>query len=257
MRGVVTLAAAFAIPEEFDYRETLILTALVVAAGTLFVQGSTLPWLVRRLRLPAPDPREDALARAALFEKASAAGLERLELHHDDDDPFNTVQALRDRAAQRNTAAWERLGGTNPDEETPERGLRPAAAGDARRRAGQGAARAQHRHDPARGGRGRARRRSTSRSRCSTSATTGARSSRAPRRSAASPARSRACEHLRRRAARRRLAGRAASARTACADGLHPVGAPAQVPGVRAHGLLRLLAAAARQRALRARPATR
>ena len=119
MRGVVTLAAAFAIPEEFDYRETLILTALVVAAGTLFVQGSTLPWLVRRLRLPAPDPREDALARAALFEKASVAGLERLEEHHDDDDPFNTIQALRDRATQRNTAAWERLGGTGADEETP------------------------------------------------------------------------------------------------------------------------------------------
>jgi CPA1 family monovalent cation:H+ antiporter len=119
MRGVVTLAAAFAIPKEFAYRETLILTALFVAAGTLFVQGSTLPWLVRRLHLPSPDPREDALARAALFEKASAAGLEVLDLHHNDDDPFNTVQALRDRAMQRNTAAWERLGGTSPDEETP------------------------------------------------------------------------------------------------------------------------------------------
>ncbi len=119
MRGVVTLAAAFAIPEEFELRETLILAALVVAAGTLFVQGSTLPWLVRRLKLAKPDPREDALARAALFEKATAAGLERLETHHDDDDPFNTVDALRNRAAQRNTAAWERLGGTHPDEETP------------------------------------------------------------------------------------------------------------------------------------------
>jgi len=119
MRGVVTLAAAFAIPDRFDYRETLILTALVVAAGTLFVQGSTLPWLVRRLRLSAPDPREDALARAALFEKASAAGLERLDEHTGDDDPYDTVAALRRRASQRNTAAWERLGGTHPEEETP------------------------------------------------------------------------------------------------------------------------------------------
>ena len=119
MRGVVTLAAAFAIPERFDYRETLILTALVVAAGTLFVQGSTLPWLVRRLHLRAPDPREDALARAALFEKASAAGLERLDEHIGDEDPYDTVAALRQRASQRNTAAWERLGGTHPEEETP------------------------------------------------------------------------------------------------------------------------------------------
>jgi monovalent cation/hydrogen antiporter len=119
MRGVVTLAAAFAIPESFALRETLILTALVVAAGTLFVQGSTLPWLVRRLRLSGPDPREDALARAALFEKASAAGLARLEEHVGDDDPYDTIDALRQRAAQRNTAAWERLGGTRPEEETP------------------------------------------------------------------------------------------------------------------------------------------
>jgi NhaP-type Na+/H+ or K+/H+ antiporter len=119
MRGVVTLAAAFAIPESFHYRETLILTALVVAAGTLFVQGSTLPWLVRRLKLSPPDPREDALARAALFEKATAAGLERLDEHTGDEDPFDTLEALRNRSAQRNTAAWERLGGTHPDEETP------------------------------------------------------------------------------------------------------------------------------------------
>jgi Na+/H+ antiporter len=119
MRGVVTLAAAFAIPESFEYRETLILTALVVAAGTLFVQGSTLPWLVRRLRLSAPDPREDALARAALFEKATAAGLERLGTHIGDDDPFDTMESLRHRASQRNTAAWERLGSTPADEETP------------------------------------------------------------------------------------------------------------------------------------------
>ncbi len=119
MRGVVTLAAAFAIPESFVYRETLILTALVVAAGTLFLQGSTLPWLVRRLGLAAPDPREDALARAALFEKATAAGLQRLEEHVGDADPFDTLAALRQRADQRNLAAWERLGGSGPDQETP------------------------------------------------------------------------------------------------------------------------------------------
>ncbi|NUS51330.1 MAG: Na+/H+ antiporter [Nocardioidaceae bacterium] len=119
MRGVVTLAAAFAIPERFVYRETLILVALVVTAGTLFVQGSTLPWLVRRLGLPSPDPREDALARAALFEKASAAGLDYLQLHRDDEDQWNILEELRRRAEQRNTAAWERLGGTHPDDETP------------------------------------------------------------------------------------------------------------------------------------------
>ena len=119
MRGVVTLAAAFAIPERFAYRETLILVALVVTAGTLFVQGLTLPWLVRRLQIPSPDPREDALARAALLQKASAAGIEYLELHGDDEDPWQLLDELRRRSEQRNTAAWERLGGTHPDDETP------------------------------------------------------------------------------------------------------------------------------------------
>ena len=119
MRGVVTLAAAFAIPDSVRYREVLILVALFVTAATLFVQGLSLPWLVRRLRLRAPDAREDALARAALFQQASVAGLERLDEHVDEDDPFDTVAALRRRAEQRDTAAWERLGGTSPEEETP------------------------------------------------------------------------------------------------------------------------------------------
>jgi CPA1 family monovalent cation:H+ antiporter len=119
MRGVVTLAAAFAIPEAIADREVLVLVALVVTAGTLFVQGLSLPWLVRRLRLPGPDPREDALARAALFEKASAAGFEKLDQHIGEEDPFGTVEEIRRRARQRDTAAWERLGSTHPDEETP------------------------------------------------------------------------------------------------------------------------------------------
>jgi len=119
MRGVVTLAAAFAIPTDFPHRDVLILAALVVTAGTLFIQGSTLPWLVRHLGVRGPDAREDALARAALFQKATAAGLEKLAEYAEEDDPHNTVEALRRRAEERDFAAWERLGATSPDEETP------------------------------------------------------------------------------------------------------------------------------------------
>ena len=119
MRGVVTLAAAFAIPSTFGSRDVLVLIALVVTAGTLFIQGSTLPWLVRRLRVAAPDPREDALARAALFQKATAAGLDRLHEHLGEDDPHDTIGALRRRSEQRDFAAWERLGNTDPEAETP------------------------------------------------------------------------------------------------------------------------------------------
>src|SRR5919204_513962 len=42
MRGVVTLAAAFVIPEDTRYREVLLLMAFTVTAGTLFVQGMSL-----------------------------------------------------------------------------------------------------------------------------------------------------------------------------------------------------------------------
>lgn len=119
MRGVVTLAAAFAIPLAFPEREVLVVVALAVTAGTLFLQGPTLPLLARRLRLPSPDPREDALARAALFQKASVAGLRQLEQHLGEDDPYGTFEELRRRAEQRDFAAWERLGDDDPEVETP------------------------------------------------------------------------------------------------------------------------------------------
>jgi CPA1 family monovalent cation:H+ antiporter len=65
MRGVVTLAAAFVLPEETPHRDVLVLAAFAVVGGTLLVNGTTLPWLVRRLDLPGPDPAEDALEESA------------------------------------------------------------------------------------------------------------------------------------------------------------------------------------------------
>jgi Na+/H+ antiporter len=119
MRGVVTLAAAFVIPEDLPHREVLLLVAFTVAAGTLFGQGLTLPWLARRLDVPGPDPRQDALARATLFQDASAAGLAALDRHADEPDPYDTVAALRQRVEQRDFAAWERLGPAHPEGEAP------------------------------------------------------------------------------------------------------------------------------------------
>ncbi|MGV9803493.1 cation:proton antiporter, partial [Mycobacterium sp. NPDC003449] len=57
MRGVVTLAAAAAIPvttqtgEPFPERATIQAIAFVVAVATLLLQGSTLPWLIRKLHI--------------------------------------------------------------------------------------------------------------------------------------------------------------------------------------------------------------
>ncbi|TIC89266.1 Na+/H+ antiporter [Nocardioides sp. GY 10113] len=123
MRGVVTLAAAFVVPEDTPYRELVLVIAFTVVAGTLFGQGSTLPWLARRLKVPGPDPMEDALARATLLQQAAKAGKIRLmELTGSDpdseDDPYGVRATLVDRVEQRNFAAWERLG-TTPGEESP------------------------------------------------------------------------------------------------------------------------------------------
>jgi CPA1 family monovalent cation:H+ antiporter len=116
MRGVVTVAAVFVLPSSTEHREVLVLIALVVVGGTLLLQGSTLPYLVRRLGLSGPDPREDALAEASTYQRAATAGNRRLDELVTPDDPSEVVEQLRYRTLERANAVWERLGG---DDETP------------------------------------------------------------------------------------------------------------------------------------------
>jgi CPA1 family monovalent cation:H+ antiporter len=118
MRGVVTLAAAFALPEETPHRDVLVLVALVVTLGTLLLQGATLPALIRRLRLPGPDRDEDALQAAEIYERAASAGRARLAEVDTSDVPAEVVDRLRERSVERAQSVWERLGG---GDETPSR----------------------------------------------------------------------------------------------------------------------------------------
>ncbi|MEJ5944844.1 Na+/H+ antiporter [Pseudokineococcus basanitobsidens] len=110
MRGVVTLAAAASLPTSTPQREVLVLAALVVVGGTLLLQGTTLPALARLVRLPAPDPGEDALAHAAVLERTREAAQRRLEEVRRQGDPQDVVDALHDRLRRRGDRAWERLG---------------------------------------------------------------------------------------------------------------------------------------------------
>jgi CPA1 family monovalent cation:H+ antiporter len=73
MRGIVSLAAAMALPAAFPYRDLIVLTAFAVVLGTLVIQGLTLKPLLRRLALHDDDPvgRELSAAR----ERALRAGL--------------------------------------------------------------------------------------------------------------------------------------------------------------------------------------
>lgn len=76
MRGIVTLAAALALPASFPERNLIVLGAFAVVLGTLIGQGLTLGPLIRLLRF-GPDPSfevELSSARLAMLD----AALERL-----------------------------------------------------------------------------------------------------------------------------------------------------------------------------------
>src|SRR5438128_477410 len=72
MRGIVTLAAALALPAGFPFRDLIVFTAFSVVLGTLLLQGLTLKVLLRSLDLQDGDPvaeevrsaRETVLAAA-------------------------------------------------------------------------------------------------------------------------------------------------------------------------------------------------
>ncbi|NKY30601.1 Na+/H+ antiporter [Nocardia gamkensis] len=119
MRGVVTLAAVLLLSEDTPLLAVLKLLALVVVAGTLLVQGTSLPWLVRWLRLRAPSRAEDALQKANVLQQATAAGLAALDEQITADTPPGVVQTLRDRVSWKANAAWERLGRAESELVTP------------------------------------------------------------------------------------------------------------------------------------------
>ena len=74
MRGIVTLAAALALPEGFPSRDLIVLTAFSVVLGTLVIQGLTLKVLLRALNLQGGDPVADEvqLARERILTAALA-----------------------------------------------------------------------------------------------------------------------------------------------------------------------------------------
>ena len=119
MRGVVTLAAVLTIPEDVPARAALVVAAFAVVAGTLLLQGTTLPWLVRTLRVSGPDPAQDALQEALMQHRAAQAGLTRLAETKRGQDPQDVVGSLETWGERVANAAWERLGSAGAERETP------------------------------------------------------------------------------------------------------------------------------------------
>jgi CPA1 family monovalent cation:H+ antiporter len=61
LRGALALALALAVPAQVPERNAIILTAFVVVAFSILVQGLTMPWLIGRLKLARKQP-EGAVA---------------------------------------------------------------------------------------------------------------------------------------------------------------------------------------------------
>ncbi len=119
MRGVVTLAAAFAIPAQVPGRETIVFLAFFVTVATLLLHGLTLPTVIHRLGVRETGFQADVLAEAQTQYDAVQAGIGRLdELTEGTESTPHMVQKLRYLAQQSANSVWEQLG--RPDSEAGE-----------------------------------------------------------------------------------------------------------------------------------------
>jgi CPA1 family monovalent cation:H+ antiporter len=81
MRGVVSLAAALSIPVElsdgvmFPHRNLILFITFIVITATLLLQGLSLPWIIKKVKLPdykdyVSDHDADILLKRGLAQKA-------------------------------------------------------------------------------------------------------------------------------------------------------------------------------------------
>lgn len=125
MRGVVSLAAAAAVPlttlsgDPFPGRPHLVFLTFVVVVGTLLLHGLTLPLVIRLLHVQGDDPQQDQLAAVQAQDKAARAAADRLDEllaeSQSSDVPERAAEVLRHWNTRRLNSAWERLGRTDEE----------------------------------------------------------------------------------------------------------------------------------------------
>jgi CPA1 family monovalent cation:H+ antiporter len=99
MRGVITLAAAQTLPHSFPHRSFVIMLAFFVAAGSLLLQGGTLPWVTARLGLTGKDDNtEEAHAIYHQIENAAAQFLNNPNLKRTNGQTYPTAVVDRVRS---------------------------------------------------------------------------------------------------------------------------------------------------------------
>jgi len=96
MRGAVTVAAAQTLPVHTPYRAELVLIAYIGAAVMLLLQGSTLPWVIRRLGVEGDDEEETRAQYVDMIREISEAGNAALDqVEKDGEADRHTVERVR------------------------------------------------------------------------------------------------------------------------------------------------------------------
>lgn len=118
MRGAVTLAAAQTLPPETPQRDLLVFIAFLVAAGSLALQGLTLPVLARALGLrragASGPPRAEIREIDGQLRAAAQTAIDSGELRHGDKKPFSAeIYAL---PAAQFIAPFDPTGGSDTPE---------------------------------------------------------------------------------------------------------------------------------------------
>jgi CPA1 family monovalent cation:H+ antiporter len=100
LRGVVTLAAALALPLDFPERSFILFVAFAVIIATLVVQGLTLPLVIKKLGLaPEAGAAHDEVHARGLTTEAALSRLEELRAQWP--GHIELIDQLRDRYAHR------------------------------------------------------------------------------------------------------------------------------------------------------------
>jgi monovalent cation/hydrogen antiporter len=124
MRGVVSLAAALALPAQFPGRDIIVFLAFCAIFATLVLQGTTLGWLVRRLGVVEPEPEaaqaqvDTAQARAELANAALQAVKSELHQGSDGEHAVAASELVREYEVKADHAAIDE---DDPEESNEQR----------------------------------------------------------------------------------------------------------------------------------------
>jgi hypothetical protein len=109
MRGLITLATAFALPQQFPGRDLIVLCAFCVVLGTLVIQGFTLLPLTRLLRFGDDGANLDGeTSPAAMMAREKYAAARKVAEDQSEPQAATKYDELRLRAIAAQRAALQR-----------------------------------------------------------------------------------------------------------------------------------------------------